>query len=120
MLYCIITRSELTKPRFELSTRGQGSILAAAGFRRTERVGRFQQMSDSHSDDEGELGLFAEPEGYYQPEKEPTFAKHKMQDGTELSLRMVGHNPLWVRMIVTVLDCASWHFAIKVSISHLV
>lgn len=54
-------------------------------------------MADTHSsDDEGELGIFAEPDGYYQPEKEPHFAKHEMQDGRELTLRMVGHNPLWV------------------------
>jgi hypothetical protein len=56
-------------------------------------------MADNSSDDEGELGLFAEPEGYYQPEKEPTFAQHEMQDGRELKLRMVGHNPLWVRTV---------------------
>ena len=56
-------------------------------------------MSDTHSDDEGgDLGLFAEPEGYYQPEKQPTFASHAMPDGRELNLRMVGHNPLWVRV----------------------
>ena len=74
-------------------------------------------MSDTHSDDEGELGIFAEPEGYYQPEKEPTFAKHEMQDGRELSLRMVGHNPLWVGRLIAL---ASRQCAIKVSISLLV
>jgi hypothetical protein len=73
-------------------------------------------MSDTHSDDEGELGMFAEPEGYYQPEKQPTFAKHEMQDGRELSLRMVGHNPLWVRTM-TALACCSRPCAIKVFIS---
>ena len=73
-------------------------------------------MSDSHSDSEGELGLFAEPDGYYQPEKEPTFAKHEMQDGRKLSLRMVGHNPLWVR--TAIITCGLQHdCAIKVSIS---
>jgi hypothetical protein len=76
-------------------------------------------MSDTHSDDEGELGLFAEPEGYYQPEKQPTFAKHEMQDGRELSLRMVGHNPLWVRTMFA-LACCSRLYAIKVFISLLV
>lgn len=74
-------------------------------------------MSDSHSDDEGDLGMFADPEGYYEPEKEPTFAKHEMQDGRELSLRMVGHNPLWVGTLIAL---ASRHRAIKVSISLLV
>jgi len=90
---------------------------AAAGFRRTERLGPVEIMSDSHSDSEGELGLFAEPEGYYQPEKEPTFAKHEMQDGRELSLRMVGHNPLWVRKLKITSGCGQQHCAIKVSIS---
>lgn len=71
-------------------------------------------MSDTHSDDGGELGMFAEPEGFYQPEKEPTFAKHEMQDGRELSLRMVGHNPLWVGSLIAL---APRHCAIKVSIS---
>jgi hypothetical protein len=74
-------------------------------------------MSDSHSDSEGELGIFAEPEGYYQPEKEPTFAKHEMQDGRELNLRMVGHNPLWVRKMIATPACGHRHCAIKVSIS---
>lgn len=55
-------------------------------------------MPDSnHSDSEdGELGIFREPEGYYEPEKQPTFAKHRMLNGQELNMRLVGHNPLWV------------------------
>lgn len=73
-------------------------------------------MSDVHSDDEGELGLFAEPEGYYQPEKQPTFASHAMQDGRELTLRMVGHNPLWVRLSSFAFS-SSCLGAIKVSIA---
>lgn len=51
-------------------------------------------MSDS--DSEGDLGLFQEPEGYYEPEKQPTFVTHKLLDGRELNLRLVGHNALWV------------------------
>ena len=114
---CFITRPELNKPRLELSTRAQGLLFfAAAGCRLTERLDPVE-MSDSHSDSDGELGMFAEPEGYYQPEKEPTFAKHEMQDGRELSLRMVGHNPLWVRKITTTSACGQRHCAIKVSIS---
>jgi len=50
-------------------------------------------MSDS--EEEG-LDLFQEPEGFYKPEKEATFVSHKMLDGRELNLRLVGHNPLWV------------------------
>ena len=52
-------------------------------------------MSDTSSEVE-ELGIFDEPEGYFQPEKEPTFVTHKLLDGRELNLRLVGHNPLWV------------------------
>ncbi|GAB7353743.1 hypothetical protein MBLNU459_g4137t1 [Dothideomycetes sp. NU459] len=50
-------------------------------------------MADS--DSEGELGLFQEPDGYYEPEKEPTFVTHTLLDGRKLNLRLVGHNPLW-------------------------
>ena len=52
-------------------------------------------MSDTSSEVE-ELGIFDEPEGYFQPEKEPTCVTHKLLDGRELNLRLVGHNPLWV------------------------
>lgn len=48
------------------------------------------------SDSEGELGIFEEPEGYYPPEKEPTFVTYTLQNGLQLKLRLVGHNPLWV------------------------
>lgn len=51
-------------------------------------------MSDS--DSEGEIGIFQEPEGYYEPEKQPTYVKHRLLDGRELNLRLVGHNALWV------------------------
>ena len=48
------------------------------------------------SDSEDGLDLFQEPEGYFEPEKQPTFVSHKLLDGRELNLRLVGHNPLWV------------------------
>lgn len=48
------------------------------------------------SDSEEDLDLFQEPEGFYEPEKEPTFVSHRLIDGRELNLRLVGHNPLWV------------------------
>ncbi|KAM0719568.1 hypothetical protein Q7P37_003698 [Cladosporium fusiforme] len=100
-------------PRLEQRThslaRGEGVTLnylpAAAGFRPyrapLERDENGSIMPDNHdsSDDEGELGIFAEPADYYQPEKEPTFAQHEMQDGRELRLRMVGHNPLWGHLL---------------------
>ena len=51
----------------------------------------------SGDEDEGEAGdLFAEPEGFYQAEKQPTFVTHKTLDGTEVNLRLVGSSPLWV------------------------
>lgn len=53
-------------------------------------------MADSDSSEVEDNGLFDEPEGFYQPEKQPTFETHKLLDGRELQLRLVGHNPLWV------------------------
>jgi nicotinamide N-methyltransferase len=50
----------------------------------------------SDSDDEG-IDLFQEPADYYPPEKEATFASHQLLSGKELTVRLVGHNPLWVR-----------------------
>ncbi|KAL1655505.1 Protein N-terminal and lysine N-methyltransferase efm7 [Didymella pomorum] len=46
------------------------------------------------SDDEGGLDLFQEPADYFEPEKEATFATHKLLSGNEFSVRLVGHNPL--------------------------
>lgn len=48
------------------------------------------------SDSEDGIDLFKEPDDFYEPEKQPTFEEHKLLDGTQLSLRLVGHNPLWV------------------------
>lgn len=53
-------------------------------------------MADSDSSEVEDNGLFDEPEDFYQPEKQPTFETHKLLDGRELQLRLVGHNPLWV------------------------
>ncbi|KAJ9632393.1 Protein N-terminal and lysine N-methyltransferase efm7 [Taxawa tesnikishii (nom. ined.)] len=50
-------------------------------------------MSDSEEDVGG--ALFQEPQDFYQPEKQPTFVQHRLLDGQELNLRLVGHNPLW-------------------------
>jgi len=43
------------------------------------------------------LDLFQEPDDFYPPEKEATFASHTLLSGKELTIRLVGHNPLWVR-----------------------
>ncbi|KAF2644077.1 hypothetical protein P280DRAFT_477506 [Massarina eburnea CBS 473.64] len=45
--------------------------------------------------DEGGIDLFQEPADYYPPEKEATFASHRLLSGQELNIRLVGHNPLW-------------------------
>jgi len=50
------------------------------------------------SDDEGGLDLFQEPADYFEPEKEATFATHRLLSGKEFTVRLVGHNPLWVRL----------------------
>jgi hypothetical protein len=50
------------------------------------------------SDDEGGLDLFQEPADFYEPEKEATFATHQLLSGKEFTVRLVGHNPLWVRL----------------------
>jgi hypothetical protein len=51
---------------------------------------------DESDDEEHGLGMFKEPEDFYQPEKQPTRIQYNMLDGREISLRLVGHNPLWV------------------------
>ncbi|KAF2451798.1 hypothetical protein P171DRAFT_11932 [Karstenula rhodostoma CBS 690.94] len=45
------------------------------------------------------LDLFQEPEGFYEPEKKPTFASHTLLSGKELNIRLVGHNPLWGHLL---------------------
>jgi nicotinamide N-methyltransferase len=51
------------------------------------------------SDDE-ELGLFKEPQDFYQPEQESTFVEHQLHlSGEVLRLRLVGHNPLWGHLL---------------------
>jgi hypothetical protein len=52
-------------------------------------------MSDPESID---VDLFQEPTDYYRPEAEATFATHTLRSGERLRLRLVGHNPLWVRL----------------------
>jgi EEF1A N-terminal glycine/lysine methyltransferase len=39
--------------------------------------------------------LFNEPEDFYLPSPKPTTEKHTLLSGRELSLRLVGHSPLW-------------------------
>ena len=48
--------------------------------------------------EEESLDLFQEPVDFYEPEKQATFASHQLLSGKELKVRLVGHNPLWVRL----------------------
>jgi hypothetical protein len=50
--------------------------------------------------DEESIDLFQEPADFYEPEKEATFATHTRLNGKELTVRLVGHNPLWVRYLL--------------------
>ncbi|WPH02333.1 nicotinamide N-methyltransferase-like protein Nnt1 [Acrodontium crateriforme] len=56
-------------------------------------------MSNSSDDEDETGGLFQEPEGFYEPEKEPTFVHHRMINGDQLTMRLVGHNPLWGHLL---------------------
>jgi hypothetical protein len=40
--------------------------------------------------------MFNDPEGFYPPEKEPTFAEHRMLSGQTVRVRLVGSHPLYV------------------------
>jgi EEF1A N-terminal glycine/lysine methyltransferase len=63
-----------------------------------------EEMAESHDSDgeNADLGLFNEPDDYYEPEKPATVTQYKLNDGRDLSLRLVGHSPLWVRKWVAV------------------
>ena len=42
-----------------------------------------------------DVDLFAEPADYYPPSPTPTTETHTLRSGETLTLRLVGHNPLW-------------------------
>ena len=55
-------------------------------------------MSTSKSDRDSSpepLDLFADPPDYYPPSPTPTTETHTLLSGQTLTLRLVGHNPLW-------------------------
>jgi nicotinamide N-methyltransferase len=49
---------------------------------------------------EESIDFFQEPADFYEPEKEASFASHTLLSGKELTVRLVGHNPLWVSFLV--------------------
>ncbi|KAI9823754.1 MAG: nicotinamide n-methyltransferase [Thelocarpon impressellum] len=62
-------------------------------------------MSASTQDPTDELDgdiqadIFKEPDGYYEPEKPPTQVCHTLLSGEAVTLRLVGHNPLWGHLL---------------------
>lgn len=56
-------------------------------------------MTSSDEEDVNNAALFQEPEGYFQPERPATYTEHTLLSGQTLRLRLVGHNPLWVRAL---------------------
>ncbi|TVY45257.1 Protein N-terminal and lysine N-methyltransferase [Lachnellula occidentalis] len=50
------------------------------------------QEADSDSET---MDLFTDPPDYYPPSPKPTTETHTLSSGRVLSLRLVGHNPLW-------------------------
>jgi EEF1A N-terminal glycine/lysine methyltransferase len=53
---------------------------------------------DFDTDDAATPNMFDEPEGYFKPEATATLVSYQLVDGSELKLRLVGYNPLWVRI----------------------
>lgn len=51
--------------------------------------------SEDPDQDSETLDLFAEPPDYYPPSPKPTTETHTLLSGRVLTLRLVGHNPLW-------------------------
>ncbi|KAF2087267.1 hypothetical protein K490DRAFT_42326 [Saccharata proteae CBS 121410] len=52
-------------------------------------------MSSDAGSEAGGLDLFQEPADYFEPEKPATFATHRLANGEEVTVRLVGFNPLW-------------------------
>ncbi|KZF23632.1 nicotinamide N-methyltransferas-like protein Nnt1 [Xylona heveae TC161] len=58
-------------------------------------------MNSDHDEDSltDDFCLFEEPEGYFQAEKPPTSATHELLSGETVTVRLVGHNPLWGHLL---------------------
>ena len=61
--------------------------------------------------------MFREPEGYREAERSPTFTEYHMRSGEVLSLRLVGHNPLWVSQLPSYTCFSSSYSSFRVIIS---
>ncbi|PCG95778.1 Nicotinamide N-methyltransferase, putative [Penicillium occitanis (nom. inval.)] len=57
-------------------------------------------MTDNHDDDElGAGNLFADPEGFYPEDAQPTFSSYQMLSGQTIRVRLVGSHPLYGNML---------------------
>ncbi|EEA27248.1 Protein N-terminal and lysine N-methyltransferase efm7 [Talaromyces marneffei ATCC 18224] len=57
-------------------------------------------MAGHHDDDElGAGNLFADPEGFYPEDEQPTFAEYQMLSGQTIRVRLVGSHPLYGNML---------------------
>ena len=56
------------------------------------------------SEDFADSALFQEPDGYFRPEKPPSFVEHTLLSGEKLYMRLVGHNSLWVRPACSMIN----------------
>ncbi|RAL01847.1 putative nicotinamide N-methyltransferase Nnt1 [Aspergillus ibericus CBS 121593] len=54
-------------------------------------------MAEEDSLDMGDM--FQDPEGFYEPEPEPTFAEHHMLNGQTVRVRLVGSHPLYGNLL---------------------
>lgn len=71
-------------------------------------------MTDHDDDDDlGAGNLFADPEGFYPEDEQPTFSSHQMLSGQTIRVRLVGSHPLYVcdfplHFKHNETDCLSW------------
>ncbi|MCJ1383379.1 nicotinamide n-methyltransferase [Xylographa soralifera] len=66
----------------------------------TENISGPIALSKSEDgEDFADTALFEEPNGYFRPEKPPSFAEHTLLSGEKLHMRLVGHNPLWGHLL---------------------
>ena len=56
-------------------------------------------MASTDGSDDEELDMFREPSDYYPPEKPHQIVQHTLQSGQAISLRLLGHSPLWGHLL---------------------
>lgn len=54
------------------------------------------RMASNDANDNALVDIFQEPPDYYRPEKPHQFVEYNLKAGNLLSLRLLGHSPLWV------------------------